>query len=196
MNARIVRANEEDLAAISDLAGKIWRAHYPGIISAEQINYMLARMYSMATLRDEVCDRGIRYDRLLVNGEFLGFAAYGLDPNSRPDSRDGQAVKLHKLYLHPDWHGKGLGSLLLQHCEQEARALGAPRLVLTVNKHNTKAISAYERNAFAIAESIVTDIGGGFVMDDFVMEKKLQTEVPKVIKSTMKDYARTMEKLA
>jgi GNAT superfamily N-acetyltransferase len=163
MNARIVRANEEDLAGISALAGEIWRAHYPGIISIEQIEYMLARMYSMAALREDVAARGIRYDRLLMNDDFLGFAAYGPDPDS-------EAVKLHKLYLKAKFHG--LGSLLLRHCEHEARALGAPRLVLAVNKRNAKAIAAYERNGFAIAQSIVTEIGAGFVMDDYVMEKR------------------------
>jgi RimJ/RimL family protein N-acetyltransferase len=47
------------------------------------------------------------------------------------------------------------------------------RLILSVNKRNTKAITAYKRNGFAIVESVVTDIGGGFVMDDYVMAKEL-----------------------
>jgi RimJ/RimL family protein N-acetyltransferase len=47
------------------------------------------------------------------------------------------------------------------------------RLILSVNKRNTKAITAYKRNGFAIVESVVTDIGGGFVMDDYVMDKEL-----------------------
>jgi ribosomal protein S18 acetylase RimI-like enzyme len=66
-----------------------------------------------------------------------------------------------------------LGSLLLHHCEHEVRGLGAARLMLTVNKRNSKAIAAYERNGFTITESIVVDIGGGFVMDDYVMAKDL-----------------------
>jgi len=42
-----------------------------------------------------------------------------------------------------------------------------------VNKRNAKAIAAYQRNGFVIADSVVTDIGHGFVMDDFIMTKKL-----------------------
>jgi ribosomal protein S18 acetylase RimI-like enzyme len=83
-------------------------------------------------------------------------------------------MKLHKLYLLPELHGRGLGSFLMQHCEQEVRAAGAQRLMLSVNKRNTKAIAAYRRNGFAIAESVVTDIGGGFVMDDYVMAKEFR----------------------
>jgi ribosomal protein S18 acetylase RimI-like enzyme len=80
---------------------------------------------------------------------------------------------LHKLYLLPELQGRGLGSRLLQHCEQEVRAAGAHRLILSVNKRNAKAIAVYQRNGFVIAESVVTDIGGGFVMDDFIMAKEL-----------------------
>jgi len=162
---QILPAAESDLPAIIELAGVIWRAHYPGIISTGQIEYMLAKMYSLETLRQEICLRAIRYERLFVGQELAGFAAYG--PTEEP-----KVFKLYKLYLHPDWHGRGLGSLLLSHCEHEVRTLGADRLLLTVNKRNPKAIAAYERNGFAIKESVVMDIGRGFVMDDYVMAKE------------------------
>jgi ribosomal protein S18 acetylase RimI-like enzyme len=46
-------------------------------------------------------------------------------------------------------------------------------LILQVNKRNEKAIKLYRRAGFAVREEIVVDIGGGFVMDDYVMEKRL-----------------------
>ncbi len=154
------------MPAIAALAGVIWRAHYPGIISTAQIDYMLARMYSLDVLRNEILSHGICYERLLVGEEFAGFAAQG--PTGQP-----KLFKLHKIYLHPSRHGRGLGSLLLRHCELEVRKLGADRLMLTVNKRNAKAIVVYRRNGFAITDSVVVGIGGGFVMDDYVMEKVL-----------------------
>lgn len=163
---QIVTATEADLPEIARLAGVIWRGHYPGIISIEQIDYMLAKMYALETMKAEIHQHGIRYERLLVDGELAGFASFG------PAEQAG-VFKLHKLYLDPARHGRGLGSWLLQHCEREVRKLGANRLRLTVNKQNTKAIAAYQRNGFAIVDSVVADIGGGFVMDDFVMEKGL-----------------------
>ena len=164
----IVAAAEADLPAIAELAGIIWWAHYPGIISHEQIDYMLARMYSIATLRAEIVSEGIRFERLVVDGILVGFASYG-------PTREPGVMKLHKLYLRGDCQGRGLGRLLLQHCERKARKLGALRLILAVNKQNARAIAAYKRNGFAIVDSVVTDIGGGFVMDDFIMARNLNS---------------------
>jgi diamine N-acetyltransferase len=162
----ILPAAEPDLPALTELAGTIWRACYPGIISAEQIEYMLARMYALDMLRDEIRSQGIHFYRLLADGRFAGFASIGPTPEAG-------VMKLHKLYLLAEFHGRSLGSQLLKHCEAEARRLGARRLILSVNKQNTKAITAYQRNGFGIAESVITDIGGGFVMDDFIMSKEL-----------------------
>ena len=75
--------------------------------------------------------------------------------------------------LRPELHGRGLGSQLLKHGEDEARRLGARRLILAVNKRNARAITAYQRNGFGVVESVMADIGVGFVMDDFIMAKDL-----------------------
>jgi ribosomal protein S18 acetylase RimI-like enzyme len=163
---RILAATVADLPTIARLAGIIWRAHYPGIISTEQIEYMLGKMYSLETLREDILQRGIRYKLLFVGSKMAGFAAHG--PTDKP-----KLFKLHKIYLHPECQGHGLGSLLLRHCENEVRKLGADCLMLTVNKRNEKALAAYRRNGFAITDSVVVDIGGGFVMDDYVMTKEL-----------------------
>lgn len=164
---QIEPAQVRHLPAIRDLAGVIWRAHYPGIIPPAQIDYMLGWMYALATLEAEMQTQGICYERLLVDGELSGFAAFG-------PTREPLTFKLHKLYLHPSAHGRGLGSQLLQHCERRAREQGACRLVLAVNKRNSKAIAAYQRNGFTTIDAVVCDIGGGFVMDDFIMAKNLE----------------------
>ena len=164
----ILPATEEHLPNLAELAGVIWRQHYPGIISPAQIEYMLAKMYALETLREDVLSRGIQFVRLLVDSRFVGFAAYG--PAAEP-----RVMKLHKCYLLPEMHGRGLGSLLLQHCERAVCQLGARRLILAVNKRNLKAVAAYRRNGFTVAELVITDFGSGFVMDDYLMAKDLNS---------------------
>src|SRR5215203_1542942 len=110
MQVVIEAAASEHLAEISTLAAIIWRAHYPGIISHEQIDYMLARMYDIEVMRLEL-KSGIAYDRLLVDGVLGGFSSYG------PASKAGE-LKLHKLYVHPDYQRQGLGAALLKRVEE------------------------------------------------------------------------------
>lgn len=161
---QIQPAAVSDLPEIASLASVIWRAVYPGIISKAQIDFMLGWMYSLETLRCEMQTQGVRFERLLVAGRLAGFAACG--PAGEPG-----VYKLHKLYLHPEQQGCGLGSRLLTHCEREAARLGARRMILSVNKRNEQAIRVYRRNGYDVVDSVVVDIGGGFFMDDFVMAK-------------------------
>ena len=44
-------------------------------------------------------------------------------------------------------------------------------MYLTVNKYNELAIRAYVGKGFETIDSVETDIGEGFIMDDFVMQK-------------------------
>jgi ribosomal protein S18 acetylase RimI-like enzyme len=68
---------------------------------------------------------------------------------------------------------RGVGGQLIEHVAARARKLGYPCVILAVNKRNTTAIGSYRKYGFVVRESIVDDIGHGFVMDDYVMEKKL-----------------------
>jgi ribosomal protein S18 acetylase RimI-like enzyme len=161
----IERAHEQHLAEIAALAGVVWRAHYPGIISHEQIDYMLARMYDLDVLRRDLAS-GICFERALVNDELRGFSSFGpAEPSAE--------VKLHKLYVHPDWQRHGIGHALLNSCEAQARSGGATAISLNVNKRNVRAIAAYRKHGFTIRKSVAVDIGNGFVMDDYVMAKPL-----------------------
>jgi diamine N-acetyltransferase len=163
-NVVIAPSTPEHLPAIAALADVIWRAHYPGIITMAQIDYMLPRMYSFDVLKKELAE-GICYDRILVNGDPKGFASYG-------PIQTGE-MKLYKLYIHPDWQRHGLGTSLLRHVEKVSRARRFQTLLLTVNKRNEKAVAAYLKNGFTVRESVTVEIGRGFVMDDFIMVKPL-----------------------
>ena len=44
---------------------------------------------------------------------------------------------------------------------------------LHVNKYNTNSILAYKKMGFENTESSITDIGKGFVMDDYLMVKMI-----------------------
>ncbi len=154
----------EEAEALAELAARIWRQHYPTIISSAQIEYMLARRYSPPLIRQTLA-RGDHWDVVRSGEALLAFAhSFRLE---------GGAVKLDKLYVHPQWQRRGLGRMLLSRIEARARAEGRSHLLLRVNRRNDQAIAAYRKYGFFVAREVVEDIGEGFVMDDYVMVKPL-----------------------
>ena len=162
---RIETVVAEDAEAIAELAGVIWRAHYADIISAAQIEYMLKQRYEPAQIRAELA-RGVAWDKAVVDGAIVGYASYLAGD-------DGREMKLDKLYVHPDHQRCGYGGLLIARALEAARQAGCKSLLLAVNKANVKAIAAYRKYGFRIRESVVQQIGGGFVMDDYFMVKDI-----------------------
>jgi GNAT superfamily N-acetyltransferase len=156
----------EEAESVSTLAAEIWRRHYADIISTAQIEYMLKQRYDPPIIRAELERHDLWWDKLLVTGEIVGFSSYFL--TGEPGE-----MKLDKLYVRQKHQRKGYGGRLLARVCRQARALGCSRLVLTVNRNNRTAISAYLKYGFAVSATQVKDIGGGFVMDDYVMVRSL-----------------------
>lgn len=156
------RAGTEDVPLLRDLAQRIWRAYYPAIVGHEQVEYMLGQMYSAKTIERELGE-GVVWKVAMLDADAVGFLS--LTP--------GAQAKLNKLYLLTELHGQGFGAAMIEHACTVARDAGASELHLQVNKRNERALRAYERAGFRRVKEAVFDIGGGFVMDDYVLARRL-----------------------
>jgi ribosomal protein S18 acetylase RimI-like enzyme len=158
----IRRATEADIPLLGELAQRIWRECYPGIITAEQIEFMLGWMYGEEEIARQL-GAGVPWEIAEEGGEAIGFLSYEMEQDGR--------VKLHKLYVLPERQRSGFGTQMLAHVMARARDLGAREVWMQVNKNNTQAIAAYKKAGFHIAAEAVFDIGHGFVMDDYLMAR-------------------------
>ena len=163
---------EPDCAVVRELAGTIWRQHYSGIITASQIDYMLAGRFSDEALREHVQAADRWLELLRVSGEPVGYCGYEL-AGMDEDWIAPAAMKLGQLYVLESHRGMGLGRHMLRHVEDRARGLGSRGLWLQVNKKNAATIAFYRSAGFKVVREAVFEIGGGFVMDDYVMAKRL-----------------------
>ena len=161
-----------EIEPVIALAHRIWHAHYPAIITVEQIDYMLEHGYTPHLIHEEM-EQGVTWMVIRDEAVMIGFLAAG--------PYGDHTIKLHKLYLLPEYHGKGIGGQALAEVERIARAAGATQLLLNVNKYNETAIRSYQRAGWLVAEEVVNDIGNGFVMDDYVMAKNISADIPAVI---------------
>jgi ribosomal protein S18 acetylase RimI-like enzyme len=157
----ITALSVEQLESVCRLAQRIWQGTYPGIITQRQIDAMLADRYSPQLILAQLDQPRHIWLIARTEGVIRGFAhAY---------QEDG-ACKLDKLYVDPSRQRYGVGGALFDAIRGFALQHRTQRLWLQVNRHNSRAISAYRKYGFEIVEARVFDIGDGFVMDDYVME--------------------------
>ncbi len=150
-----------DIQKVAELADEIWREHYTPIIGKAQVDYMLEHFQSAQAIKDQM-EEGAMYYLLFHKSAPAGYFSFYL---REPE------LFLSKIYLRKTLRGKGLGGKMMRFIENEAINKGLHRISLTVNKNNTKSITAYARLGFIKIKPLVMDIGNGFVMDDFLMEK-------------------------
>ena len=158
----VIAADVESILKIEKLANEIWSEHYTGIVSKEQIDYMLANLQSAEAIEKQI-DEGYMYYLVIDNnGKEIGYLAFL--------QKEGECL-LSKIYLKKESRGKGYGRQALEFVCHVAKLSKAKKVKLFVNKKNTSSIEAYKRCGFNIAEALVSDAGNGFVLDDYRMEK-------------------------
>ncbi len=152
-----------DVADINALAHKVWYAHYPSIITMQQIDYMFDRIYSLPALEKQL-DNGHTFLLAVVNNVPCGYAAFYKTGEEN--------YFLDKLYVDTSLHRKNIGSFLLEEVINMCENMKSLRL--QVNRKNIKAVNFYFKNGFVIEQAKNFDIGSGFFMEDFVMIKRFE----------------------
>ncbi len=158
---RITNATANDIPVIRALTFSIWPDTYYPIIGEQQVAYMLKLFYTPAALAGQM-QNGQQYI-LCYDGDIaVGFGSYSL---AEPG-----VYKLNKLYVLTNQQGKGTGKFMLAHICNTIKAAGATHLRLNVNIYNTGAIAFYEKIGFYRFKEEDIDIGGGYFMNDYVLE--------------------------
>ena len=153
--------DKEQIAIVAALAEEIWHEHFTPIIGKSQVEYMLEMFQSEQAIGEQV-KKGFLYYLVKTNNRDVGY--FGVLPT-------GDDLLLSKFYIRSAERGNGLGRKVLMFIESLAAAKGATRISLTVNKYNLQTIEIYKKLGFEITESLIQDIGDGFVMDDYRMQK-------------------------
>lgn len=162
-NITIRNAIKKDIPLIYSLVHEIWPETYKEILSPAQLEYMMELIYSEASLHKQF-DTGHHFLIAEENKNPVAFASYNM---LKPG-----VYKLQKLYALPQEQGKGIGKLLINYITDAIKAEGATSLLLNVNRHN-KAKQVYEHLGFTVISEEDIDIGEGYFMNDYIMEKKV-----------------------
>ena len=166
MSIKIVPVSTDDnIDSVTVLAKEIWTHHYVPIIGEEQVEYMLSNFQSFAAIKSQISD-GTEYFLVKIDNVQVGYI--GLIVSENKDK-----ILISKIYVNNAARGKGAGHAMLSFVEDKCIAEKIPLLWLTVNKMNCGAINWYKNREFVVTDNVKTDIGGGFFMDDYIMEKEI-----------------------
>lgn len=151
------KVKKEEIKTLAELASEIWHEYWPCILTPEQIDYMVENFQSENAIKEQIANENYTYYFLIIDGEVAGYTGV---------SEKGEYLFLSKLYIKKEFRHQGIGRKAFD----EIKKLGFDKIQLTVNKYNKNTIEAYLKYGFKIIDEAVTDIGNGFVMDDYIME--------------------------
>lgn len=160
----ISEAVSSDIKTIQEIAYKTWPITYGEILSEAQLKYMLDMFYSEDALTAQFDKKEQLFYVITEQDLTLGFI--GIEHNYE----NGNITKIHKIYILPETQGKGIGKTAIEAVQKFALENNSASVILNVNRFN-KALSFYERMGFKVIDEVNIEIGNGYLMEDFVMEK-------------------------
>ena len=167
----ITKASTDDIPVIKGMSSVVFRHTYSTILDNEQIEYMMEWMYSKQSLEKQFSDLHIFFIAW-CNGIPVGYMSIQKESITEDNIT---VYHLHKLYVMPEWQGRGEGELLFKKaCEyaSENKNTAQARIELNVNRYN-KAVGFYLRMGMKIAREGDFPIGEGFYMNDYIMSLEL-----------------------
>lgn len=166
IQAKIEMVRVEDDESINKLAGiadEVWHQHFATILSLEQIDYMVDKFQSVKAMTEQMKSSGYEYYFIVVDGITVGYTGI------RPEEGE---LFLSKLYILEKYRGNQYASYAFEFLKEYCKERGLHAIWLTVNRYNYDTIRIYEKKGFETIRTQISDIGNGFVMDDYVMELK------------------------
>jgi diamine N-acetyltransferase len=155
-----------DIPIIQDIANKTWPNTYGEILSSEQLEYMMNLIYSEESLLNQIQKRQQLF--FIVNDGITNIAFFSIEHQYNNEA----ITRINKIYILPQAHGKGIGKYLIDTITTLAKEKESKKLSLNVNKYN-KALLFYQKIGFIITNEVDIEIGNGYLMEDFVMEKSI-----------------------
>ena len=172
----IRKAVAGDAAALADLAAVTFPLACPPGSSPEDIALHLKRTLSEEKFAEYLADSKIA---VLVLEEGDRLDGYTLLVDRQAADADvlralgaKRSIELSKCYVHPDHHGRGAASTLMQASLDWAADQGADSVWLGVNSQNAKALRFYGKSGFTKVGTKSFTLGDS-VENDFILEYAL-----------------------
>ena len=166
-----------DIDAIKDLIEKSVHGLQAGEYSKSQRDAALGTVFGVDTnlLKDQT------YFIIEVGGKIAGCggwsyrkAMFGADTltSAEPEKLDpaNDAARVRAFFIHPDFARRGLGAVILEHCENAARKAGFKKCALGAT---LTGVPFYEKHGYKEIEKLETPLPNGETLGIVMMDKSL-----------------------
>ncbi|MGI6256388.1 MAG: GNAT family N-acetyltransferase [Acutalibacter sp.] len=158
---------QPQIDTLTTIAQQVWHETFDPILEPGQTDYMIDKFQSDHAVKDQMAHQNYRYYLAKLDGRYAGFVGFA------PWYEGQEEMYLSKVYLLSECRGQGVTRKFFDLVEEETRKEGLHKIRLTVNKYNTHAYQVYQHYGYENVESVKTDIGSGYYMDDYVMVKRV-----------------------
>lgn len=155
----------DDITRIANKADEIWREHFTSIIGEKQVEYMLSLFLTPKAIDKAIHDDGYEFYEICLNNDLIGFFSI---------KKEVDCLFLSKLYIEKKQRGNGYARTTLNYIEKLTLDVGLNKIWLTCNKYNEHTLAVYKKMGFHIFDEAVNDIGQGYVMDDYYLDKMIE----------------------
>ena len=156
---------QEQIDTLCAIAQEVWHETFDSLLPEGQTDYMIDKFQSDHAVKDQMAHQNYRYYLAKLQGQYAGFVGFA------PRYQGEEEMYLSKVYLLAKYRHQGVVKAMFQLVEEQTKQEGLSKIRLTVNKKNTHAAQVYEHYGYKTVEWVESDIGNGYVMDDFVMVK-------------------------
>ena len=155
--------NKRDIETINRLAWVAFPATYRKLLSPDQIVFMMDWMYSPANIAEQMRNNHT-YFICYWDSKVCGYVSV--------EKQGEDLFHLQKIYLLPEFQGKGIGKMMFEKAvdfARQSKSTSTCRRELTVNRYNSKALDFYKRMGMRKSSEGDFDIGNGYLMTDYSM---------------------------
>jgi GNAT superfamily N-acetyltransferase len=139
---------------------------YAQFMPPECADYLVEASHTVEAFEAQAGE-GYRHYMVEVDNRLIGYFAL---------HEEDHTMVLTQFYLLKEVRGKGLGQRVMDFIHREAADLRVKKIELLVLRKNEGAVGLYKKNGYYVAAEVLTPMGGGYMLEDYIMQKSFDRQ--------------------
>lgn len=159
------------IKTLSKMSSEIFYATFGESSNPEQMAAYLASAFSESQLSSEIAQSESWFYIVLHNENICGYFKIN-SGNAQTEAKPEHYLEIQRIYLYPEYHGKGIADASLRFIIKIAKSLSKRVIWLGVAEDNIRAYRFYEKQGFTPNGIHIFDFAGD-LQSDICMELKI-----------------------